>query len=1176
MSINRQEVARYILLPGIIPRIREMARTPFSFLAVMFAMTFDMAKLLPRYHPYLRPDAYGTFGMLDVLRTARAHLIFDRQHLDQVLIYFAIVAGWITFIVLFVIAAAYGVMTPANAQMATSVPGLMGEIYQYTATPRPEKDVALMLLDRTLGVTGDTSSGSFFGSGVPGMCPGGELGASMGACTPSAFPTPFHQAMHGLLGFYSWAVFCFAALFLMYIVATIVMEVSIKGTPFGARMNSFWTPIRLVAAIGMLVPLAPHNLNSAQYIVLYTAKIGSAFATNGWLYYNQFLKTAMGTDFHNPMGTIPKYTYDPDLGPTITDSSPLAAKLNAPDMGDLVRFLHLVAACEYYYEAISGKSIQNYNIQGYFYRPGETPKAAYKEPEIEGETPKNTASSFVPYQDALTYFKNGNMRIVFGSYDEATKNKTMGGLDPICGEMTIPVTSVENTSTPGTSNPGAKVAQEYYYQYILGLWDKTTYPRQLMDGYARQMVNNYAKVGPSRTCPIDTDDDGIQNASDGGSNLTELGKCDQDPPMTYMQYQVEVFQSIFKVLIDAANLELSKPENFKMENEVLDRGWAGAGIWYQKIAKMNGDYVSAVQQIPYASQAPRAMAMAQKIAAMSQTNKVSKNKIVALSSDQGRNLLPQDEQMAIALDRINQNLKGEGVGYSFFPDPNGTSGVSGNLGYPINNLTDKQPNVLLSSINAVLGTDFLFNFRDNDNTHPLAQLVTFGRVLLERTARNLLTGSAIAASGGIIGIGNDDVGSALRKISSFFMVIASIMFSAGFMLFYVLPLLPFVYFFFAMLSWVKAIFEALIGAPLWALAHLRVEGNGFPSGPARAGYLLLLEIFLRPIVTVFALLAAMGIYTAVVYFLNDTLGFMLMIMGRKNLADVVGDHQNIGDIRGLVDVFFFTIMYILLVYMLANSCFQIIDKIPNGFMNRWFGQGAKSFAQVTYAHDSPAKNFTSYTFIAAANPASSIISKVGDLTAGAASAAAEAMNKASGGQLRSTIQRAVGKDRSTKINEAIEEELGEMISTSYKATKTAEHAEKQAIKFKKDADAATDPQEKARLADQAKAWKDKAEYDKITAQINDPELLMKELREQGSSGMSVEAVMRARQEGKFDALTKTREKTWSLMGDLQQSRVEASGGFYAENEMVQSGLAASIKQTKQSIFARLRQKEKGE
>ena len=60
----------------------------------------------------------------------------------------------------------------------------------------------------------------------------------------------------------------------------------------------------------------------------------------------------------------------------------------------------------------------------------------------------------------------------------------------------------------------------------------------------------------------------------------------------------------------------------------------------------------------------------------------------------------------------------------------------------------------------------------------------------------------------------------------------------------------------------------MVGIPLWALAHLRIDGEGLPGQAAESGYFLIFEIFLRPILTVFALIAAILIFSAQVRVLN--------------------------------------------------------------------------------------------------------------------------------------------------------------------------------------------------------------------------------------------------------------------------------------------------------------------
>lgn len=1103
--------------------------------------------------------------MLDVIRAASAQLKFTLKTMDQVVVFFAIIAAYICFISLFILAALYLVFPPAQAAITEprgllSTSDLISHIYNYTITPHPEKDIALTLLDRTLGFTGVMPSGTFFGSDTPYNCPGGNLGAiDCSAIFP--YPSSFHMALHGLLGFFSWAVFAFAILYFLYLISAIVIETAMTGKPAGRRIDKFWGPLRLVAAIGMLVPLSPHSLNTAQYIVLYTAKISSAFATNGWLYYNS-LVTANTTDgtqeTSNPIG-MDKYAYNPETGPSIEQSSPLAAKLGAPNMAGLVQFLHLITTCEYYYERVQ----PGVNVSGYFVQSDAITKEAYSEPtsgkqwqDMTDQEKVAEQNRFVSYDDALSYFNYKNIRIVFGIYDPVKYTNYTGGVAPVCGELTIPVTSVDDPKTPEIENPGAEAANKLYYQYIIGLLDKTTYPRQLMDGYAYTMIENYAKVDNLGKCAWDTDKDGIINHPLTGINLNELGPCagdgktgPTDPPKDYMKYQVELFQSVFQYLINSANYQLAAPKNFSISTEIMDRGWAGAGAWYQKVAAINGNYVVTVRNIPYGSRMPLSLRNLNAAEAALTPNMTNSLELISTLGSPISELNTQDQKAAEVLKKVKSVIERDECPHAFIPDPAGTSGVSNLPGFDINDVSCKTDNIFMGAVNALVGTQFIFQFNKNNDVHPLTQLVTFGRTLLEATGANLLNGSGIAVAGGIISVGNADVSAGLKKVSSFFLKVASIMFMAGFMLFYVLPMLPFIYFFFAMLSWVKAVFEALIGAPLWAMAHLSLKGGGFPSGMSRGGYLLLLEILLRPIMTVFALVIAMGTFTATVYFFNDVFSLFLTNVGRESLVQKIAEGKGIGGLQDVMEVFFFTIMYIMFIYILANSSFQIIDKIPNGFM-RWFGAGAKSFASQAHSRDAPSKTFTSNTFIAVGNPARELIDQIDDRGYETAEAMTKLADQNSNNQIKQSIQNAIGKDRQTRVVESIKGNEGTGISDM---TSEYANASKQikALKGKlENTPSGPEKRQMEAMLAQQEAMK----------QANDPLLLYKEIMEPGKSGMSDEARELAKENlEKMKTLVK---QIRPLVYDLS---VEQAGGNYIDPEKVDKAIEQYIQSTRNQI-----------
>jgi len=127
-------------------------------------------------------------------------------------------------------------------------------------------------------------------------------------------------------------------------------------------------------------------------------------------------------------------------------------------------------------------------------------------------------------------------------------------------------------------------------------------------------------------------------------------------------------------------------------------------------------------------------------------------------------------------------------------------------------------NPVIDMVNLLFGTEGLMNLRspENRNLHPLAQLAGVGKSLIESAVMNIGIG---AGSGAACAAGSSIGCSGMSAAFS----IAGLGLTIGFILFYVVPFLPFVYFFFAVGNWVKSIFEAMVGAPLWALGHMRLS-----------------------------------------------------------------------------------------------------------------------------------------------------------------------------------------------------------------------------------------------------------------------------------------------------------------------------------------------------------------
>jgi len=274
--------------------------------------------------------------------------------------------------------------------------------------------------------------------------------------------------------------------------------------------------------------------------------------------------------------------------------------------------------------------------------------------------------------------------------------------------------------------------------------------------------------------------------------------------------------------------------------------------------------------------------------------------------------------------------------------------------YGATNIMVPSGNPVQDAIRAVFGTEGLFSMRKNADVHPLAQIVGIGRSLIEAGILNLGIAGGSAVVGGVATrfIENAMLGALTETSISFFMMIATITLTLGFVLYYIVPFLPFIYFFFAVGGWIKGVFEAMVGAPLWALAHIRIDGDGLPGQAALSGYFLVLEVFIRPILIIFGLIAGISIFAASVNILNiiwDTVITNLTGFDYRLEEQVAGGGAPAGIteafadyLRGPIDQFFYTAVYAVIVYMIGMSCFKLVDQIPNSIL-RWMGSSVESF-----------------------------------------------------------------------------------------------------------------------------------------------------------------------------------------------------------------------------------------
>lgn len=830
-QVKFSDAAKYSLLPQVAPRLNQFFSEGFSNLAYLMVLIYQSVRLIPPNHPYLQSNYHGKYTIRQVMGVAASNLKFDKDHIDQVIIFFALIAGMIILAFQFIFMLSFMMIDPAFAQ--EGLPSSYGDFLQTTTN---NEDIALKMLALVFGLP------DFFGAN-------------------GVIENDFHRALRGIFQIYSIALLVIAALLIIYFIFSVVAETAQTGTPFGKRYNHVWAPIRLVVAIGLLIPIS-EGLNSGQWITLYAAKWGSGFATNGW---NKFNET---------------------LNDTYIPSEEIIARPNIQekDFRDMAAFFMVAHACKRAYE-IADPNIGN-NIDAYLVKGQDGGQALLM--------------SNVLYSQAIDFIGSSkNIRIRIGMRNNAYKQHT-GSVYAHCGEITMTVPNQpisENDAGDTTLRGGSGLLNARYFALLKRFWDANITDYSSMRATARSFINARLISG-----------------SDNVNISTEIKTITPQTAKTWIE----------DALDDAIELEISqyrKPD----PSETEKYGWGGAGIFYKKIADMNGQLVFAALNKPQITTMPSAMAeVCDKN--KQQNNNTSTQSCYSPDLAEGRKLVRTDILPDPALKALSE------VYDYWYKDPEDVSG-----------------NIFIDTINLILGTNALFDMCENSETHPLAQLSTLGKGLVDASIRNF--GFGIAGGIGSMFVGQ--FGPALSAASGFATSIASITILLGFILFYIIPFLPFLYFLFAVGGWVKGLFEAMVGVPLWALAHIRIDGEGLPGDAAAGGYFLIFEIFIRPILIIFGLLASLLIFSAMIKVLNEIFHLAVSnlsgfnpaseeLCGKKLTGGSTPPTGSIDYFRGPVDQFFFTIVYAILVYMTGMSSFKLIDMIPNQIL-RWTGQGLATF-----------------------------------------------------------------------------------------------------------------------------------------------------------------------------------------------------------------------------------------
>lgn len=146
---------------------------------------------------------------------------------------------------------------------------------------------------------------------------------------------------------------------------------------------------------------------------------------------------------------------------------------------------------------------------------------------------------------------------------------------------------------------------------------------------------------------------------------------------------------------------------------------------------------------------------------------------------------------------------------------------------------------------------------------------------------------------------------------------------------YYLPIVPTLHYFGAVLGWYALYIECLIAAPIWALMHIRFDGEGM-IGSAESGYRIIANMFFRPAIITTSFCIVMSLLPALI-------GLWTKMFTATFLTNFTSTGL-LGFVNTLIMLCVLTGTDIALVHKILGMALTITEAI-----SRWIGGGHDSF-----------------------------------------------------------------------------------------------------------------------------------------------------------------------------------------------------------------------------------------
>lgn len=863
--VKHQSVLGLIFNPEFGKALVPMGEATSMFVR-MIALIFSMNGLFPKDHPGLSLKPGAKLSLSEIIHTAWTKLSFTRAGAPKVALFIAVVGtlvcsalAIVTIFLLMFVGRAHAAPTTPPASTCTST---------MFCPPSPSTDLAYNWI-QFLFLQNGTTAGTFANANY------------------LAQTSTLKTALITALGVYSDAILIFASFILFYHLVSMVVETAHTGVPMGKRANQIWAPIRLVVAIGLLVPVSSSGLNSGQYIVVQMAEWGSGLASYVW---NQFVSTSAVTVLTPPP---------------------------APDVSQLAENIVKIKACElmFNYETSQLSSYSSdITAWGDLIAPSNNPGTMItsQNPGTTGFVYRATNPQYGVNCGSVTFpgynpGNNGQVSASLAANIAADQQSAYNAAFALAETELTPFFTKDSTTSPPTGpyflpDQHDNLPPATEWKDVIG--DVAlSYQKSLNSSIAGHLNSSLTKVADNMTQTW-----AQMGWISAGAYFNSMARAQGD-------IETAVASTLPKV--EGPNITPVDPISY-----AVGKGLLSFDYWLEE-GGSNAAAPNNNTAIP--TPAPTNDAS---LCGNTTTAGTALKGLWYIFKSLGAQLRHPLHMHVIdlAAQFADYFAARNCVWQSGTTDS--STGASVALGIRFNTADPFSEMVRLGFANLNTAYQLL------DITVLLAVgqggLSIFGSVAKATGDIIGMAGPEGAVAGGaakLVGGLSNGIASVLGVFVSLCSFLALIFFIAGFMLAYFLPLIPFLTFLLSSLTWFIMVIESIVMMPLVALAHLNPEGDGLPGAHAKSAYFFIFSMFLRPVLMIFGLVCGWLVFVTAAVLMNN-----LYLMAASGAVDLSGGAHI------LVSKMVLSIFYVVILYIVCHKSFLLINYFPDHAL-QWMNAG---------------------------------------------------------------------------------------------------------------------------------------------------------------------------------------------------------------------------------------------